>query len=199
MTTTTTTELREVEWKTVKSFPEYSVSRCGMVSKKNKFEELKCYDNHGYYIALLFKDGKIHRRRVHRLIAEAFLGPCPEKGYQVNHKNFNTLDNRVENLEWVSGKDNMRHYYATLHAKGESVKAQKVGIYNPVTETWNTFPSLYQCAKFFGVKPSTMCGMAIDCINYKMKYKGYEIYKLDDDYNILTTAYPRKFTNQSVV
>lgn len=47
---------------------------------------------------------------VHRLVAEAFLGPCP-RGQEVNHKNGNSTDNRIENLEYLTHTQNNQHYH----------------------------------------------------------------------------------------
>ncbi len=45
---------------------------------------------------------------VHRVVAETFFGPCP-KGLQVNHKNGNKDDHRIENLEYITAKENIIH------------------------------------------------------------------------------------------
>lgn len=50
-------------------------------------------------------------RRVHSLVAEAFLGPRPP-GAEINHKDCNRLNNRVTNLEWVTRDANREHYRA---------------------------------------------------------------------------------------
>lgn len=68
--------------------------------------------NHGYPMVALSKDGVVTYHLVHRLVAEAFC-PKPEcvdpAKLTVNHKNFNKLDNRAENLEWVTQSDNLSH------------------------------------------------------------------------------------------
>jgi hypothetical protein len=55
---------------------------------------------------------KAKRLYVHRLVAEAFLGLAPEGRPEVNHKNSVRTDNRIENLEWVSHSENIRHAIA---------------------------------------------------------------------------------------
>ena len=47
---------------------------------------------------------------VHRLVAAAFIGPCP-KGKNVNHKDRNRANNRIENLEYLTHRENIKHSY----------------------------------------------------------------------------------------
>lgn len=49
---------------------------------------------------------------VHRLVARAFIGPCPD-GHNVNHKNGVKTDNRVENLEYTTHQENVDHSIRT--------------------------------------------------------------------------------------
>jgi len=68
---------------------------------------------HGYYCVHLYNGGKRGRRvfTVHRLVAQAFV-VNPENMAEVNHKNFDRADNRVNNLEWVSRSGNVSHAIA---------------------------------------------------------------------------------------
>jgi hypothetical protein len=55
----------------------------------------------------LRKSGKTLTFRVHRLVLDAFSGPCPI-GAEGCHNNGNALDNRIENLRWDTHKENIR-------------------------------------------------------------------------------------------
>lgn len=59
----------------------------------------------------LWKDGKVKDWLVARLVAITFLGKPTKEANTVNHKNGNRLDNRIENLEWLSIGDNVRHAF----------------------------------------------------------------------------------------
>ena len=64
----------------------------------------------GYRVLELYKDDKRYFKKVHRLVAEAFI-PNPENKPEVNHIDTDKTNNNDWNLEWVTGKENSQHIY----------------------------------------------------------------------------------------
>ena len=92
----------------------------------------------------LWKDGKPKDHLVARLVAITFLGVPPE-GFTVNHKDGNRMNNYIDNLEWLSLADNIRHGFNT----GLYSRTQKpITIIRVEDEEKFYFPSL-SCADRF--------------------------------------------------
>ena len=64
----------------------------------------------GYRRVTLSKNKQTKEFQVHRLVLEAFVESCP-KNHEANHKNSNRSDNRIENLEWVTHSENIKHSF----------------------------------------------------------------------------------------
>ena len=78
---------------------------------------IKTQDNHkGYKKVTISLNGKKNTFMAHRLVAKCFI-ENPLNKEQVNHKNGIKDDNRVENLEWCTGSENVRHAMKTGLAK----------------------------------------------------------------------------------
>lgn len=82
---------------------------------------MKPFDNgNGYLIVALKKDGTRKNMYVHRIVAEAFIKKG-NSGEVVNHKDYDKTNNRVDNLEWVTQKDNVRHSKSHMHKLHKTV------------------------------------------------------------------------------
>ena len=95
----------------ISGYPKYLVYPDGrVVNKKRPLTPLKFYLNDsGYWMVSLYSEGNEKspkKMRVHRLIAIAYI-PNPDNKPFIDHINRVRDDNRIENLRWVSHKENM--------------------------------------------------------------------------------------------
>jgi hypothetical protein len=111
----------------LKDFPDYMVDENGVVVslKNGKWRVLTRHiDCYGYLSACLFLNGKVKKHLIHRLVMQTFIEPST---LQVNHKNGIKTDNRLENLEYCTNAENIRHSHKLgLGARGERVSTAKM-------------------------------------------------------------------------
>jgi hypothetical protein len=134
-------------WKDIPRYPGYQASTLGRIRTFNKTTYTKRHgERHwenrilkfkpsqkshhnlkqgaGYRVSL-WKDGKVKDFLVARLVATTFLEDLIETEMTINHKNGNRLDNRIENLEWLSRSDNIKYGF-----ENGQYKQHKTLLYN---------------------------------------------------------------------
>ena len=131
--------MKEEIWKDIKGYEGYyQISNMGRVKSLERTVRsgrgcyrtvsekiLKAGDNgHGYLYVILRKDGKDKTCRINRLVAQAFL-ENPDNLPEVNHKNEDKTDNRVENLEWCSKLYNIK-YGTGIKRRADKLKGRKL-------------------------------------------------------------------------
>jgi hypothetical protein len=158
-------------WKAVVGFEGiYEVSDAGRVrriAKRNglvpRISEriMKPYKmKNGYLHMVLQLNEKCCGILVHRAVIAAFIGPAP-LGHEVNHKNGNKNDNRLENLEYVTPSQNQVHSHQVLGIKGSRAKLtekQVIAVRELRSHGW-LFKDI---AQHFGVDRKT-CADIVNC------------------------------------
>lgn len=96
-------------WKDIKCFEGlYEVSNFGNVRNKKTKKSISIDASNSYAKITISKSRKYFKKYVHRVVYESHIGPLVE-GYQINHKDFNRLNNHVSNLEQVTVFENNLH------------------------------------------------------------------------------------------
>ena len=171
------------EWKPNTGYEGlYEASNTGKIKsfQRGKARILSlCKNSQGYLQVVLRKDKAVKSLYVHRLVASAFM-PNPNNKPEVNHIDGNKANNNINNLEWVTRKENASH-------------AVKMGLYNKRTKRHSCpvivfdmdgnfvgkFPSQTMAGKCLGIgdsriskalceKSGIVCGYRFERINQPM-------------------------------
>lgn len=171
-------------WKDINGYEnEYQISNLGNVrslDKKvncgyNSFaikngKVLKLHQSLKYKYIMLSSNNKQKMYRVHILVAKAFI-PNPQNKTQVNHKNGNKLDNRVENLEWVTPKENLIHAWKNkLNKRGEP---KEIFQYDKTEKFIRKYESAKEASRQTRIDHANICR----CASKKAKTAGGFIWK----------------------
>ncbi|WP_222121748.1 NUMOD4 domain-containing protein [Bacillus thuringiensis] len=139
------------KWKQIKGFG-YEVSTYGRVRNalSGKILKQQLHDNK-YYRITLYHHGKKINQKIHRLVAYAFIDNKGNKPF-INHKDGNKLNNHVDNLEWCTNDENMKHALRTGLIKRLN-KETVIAIYS---DCWINQLPIYKIAKKYNVTKHTV-------------------------------------------
>lgn len=177
-------------WRDVPGFEErYQVSNLGRVKSKSyiRFNGFGIYQTKelilkpfmetcGHLKVCLYKDGKIKRVKIHRLVASVFI-PNPENKPEVDHIDTDTTNNTVWNLRWVTSRENkmnpITHQRMVLAHKGKNTKP--VFCKNKISNKILHFTSIKDAGEYLNIDT----GHITDCCKGKRKSAGGYIWNYE--------------------
>lgn len=164
-------------WKDILGYEgHYQISNLGRIKsiKNNKIKILKLNkDKKGYILISLSKNGKHKTYKVHRLVAIVFI-PNPDNKPEVNHIDAVRSNNNVNNLEWVTSKENTAHQIklGNHYTGGAEIRKRKVIKYDLKTgKEIKEYNSCIEAAKDNGGNCSA--NISYVCNGKRKQYKGY--------------------------
>lgn len=161
-------------WKDIEDYEGfYQVSNFGRVKRVTTGRILKgTTDKDGYALVLLSKHNTPSMRITHRLVAQAFI-PNPEHKPEVNHIDEDKTNNRVDNLEWSTRKENCNH--GTRNARLGKSNSIPIIATNIKTGKVTAFSSCAECARRLSLNAgnisSTLKGRLKQTKGFTFKYK----------------------------
>ena len=162
--------MREI-WIDVRDYEGlYQVSNYGRVKSLKYGKERilsQTPDSDGYLQVILYKDGVREKKKVHKLVAEAFL-PNPNNYADVHHRNHINTDNRVENLERIDGHEHRAIHQNDRVEAAREVNSKTVYQYTKDGLLVNVWKSAREAARVLGFSQGNIC----NCCNGGYYYKG---------------------------
>jgi hypothetical protein len=159
-------------WRDIQGYEGlYTVSNMGKIRSHHTYRRAKTdyllkegVNDSGYCYIGLSKDGIVKQKKLHRLIAIAFI-PNPENKRTVNHINGIKTDYRLENLEWNTPKENGNHAsrLGLLHT----------GKYKTNMRIANEIRKVYNEQKLLPREISVIYGLSIPVVRNIINYNTY--------------------------
>ena len=168
-------------------YPDYSVDTEGNIwsigyNNTKEIKKMKPAKTKGGYLRLpLTINNKAKSYLVHRLVALAFI-PNPNNYPEVNHKNEDKTDNRVENLEWCDRSYNINYSYQKQENK--DCRGKMVAQYDKQGNLICEYPSLGSAAE----ATNGSLGGISNCCHGRTKTSGGYVWKFTES---STTKYQR--------
>lgn len=133
--------------------PEYIVDSDGYIISKKFHRPMKPSKNRGgYLMTTIMCNGKKKTIAIHSAVARTFLGDRTSEGLQVNHIDGNKLNNSLENLEWVTAKENAEHSVKALKnncGKKNPMAKAIIGFDKDTLEEKYSFECISDGARYF--------------------------------------------------
>ena len=165
------------EWTISPIYPDYELTKSGRLRNKTSKLLLKdTPDNDGYVYNVIQKDNKSIKVSRHRIMAKTFL-PNPDNLPTVNHKDLNPLNNSLENLEWMSYSDQVKHSNKTNENKKAPVGKKVIQLKDG--QIIAKYESVAEASRQVNISSSCISS----CCNGKKLLTGDFSWKYDEDDN----------------
>ena len=149
-----------MEYFKIANLEGFEISKSGIIRNCNTLKIKSQYiSSTGYYMISVSKNNKSKPYRVHRLLAETFI-PTKDGCIFVNHIDGNKTNNSLDNLEWCTHLENMKHAFRTglannLNEKNGMSKLNRTDVIE-IKKLLNNGISQYKISKMFNVSRSAI-------------------------------------------